>query len=342
MRRSKSTGGLTDSLPKPGKTRGRRTALSDAELRNRRDQFVQIFEGEWGEIGWELQRCKKADDLIRIFIPLAESRSWIADVVAVFCRPSPEPASGANLRKVRSERRNLAGPSQIADESKRIAEEKLHQVNSALTQAKGGSRRIVRRARKQRRRELWKRAQQCRDLTELERQLEVRLKGLEASFVRQEFFRFLKSKRYELTPLNLANATAGLPYMGWRQSMRRSSRTQSVIANGLNYQIFKAIRYLATAANKKTQDTLVRSFHENIPLLPSRYSLPRAELAESWLYLERALHQSYRIKPHLKALPFEITKRYFKQIQSQSQVDIVLAQQAKIVLSKPKVSVARS
>jgi hypothetical protein len=71
-----------------------------------------------------------------------------------------------------------------------------------------------------------------------------------------------------------------------------------------------------------------------IPLLPSRYQLPKAELAEKWLYVERAIRQAYRAKPHQKALPFEITKRYLKQIQSQSQVDMVLAEQAKLTLSK--------
>jgi hypothetical protein len=62
-------------------------------------------------------------------------------------------------------------------------------------------------------------------------------------------------------------------------------------------------------------------------------------LADNWLYLERAIRQAYRTRPHPKALPFEVTKRYLNQIQSRSQVDLVLAEQAKINLSKePPVS----
>ena len=101
------------------------------------------------------------------------------------------------------------------------------------------------------------------------------------------------------------------------------------------YQIFKAIRYLASNANKRTENGLVITFEDSIPSLPSRYQLPKTELAEKWFFLERAIRKAYRTKMHPKALPFEITKQYFKQLQSQSQVDTVLADQARINLSKP-------
>jgi hypothetical protein len=281
---------------------------------------VQIFEGVWGEIGWELQRCKKADDLIRVCTPVAVPGTWFREAMMLFCHPSSEPGSGATLTKIRAERRALVEPMRVADESNRRATEQLRQVDWALTQAHGSSRRLVKRARKKRRNEAWKATQQYRTLYNSERRLEKRLKDLEPSFARQELIRFLKSKRYSLRPLNLANATAGLPFMGWRQSM---------------YQIFKAIRYLTSTANKKTENGLVITFEDSIPSLPSRYQLPKTELAEKWFYLERAIRKAYRTKMHPKALPFEITKQYFKQLQSQSQVDMVLSEQARLTLSKP-------
>jgi hypothetical protein len=337
MRRSKTRGGLTRFQEgQASRRRGRPTYLSDPQLHNRRDQLVQIFEGVWSEIGWELQRGKKADDLIRIFAPVAASESWFRDTMIIFYRSSREPASGGILRKVRAEWHALATPKYAADESNRGAEERLRQVNWALTQAHGSSRRIVKRVRKKRRKEIWKAAQQYRTLDNTDRRLKAMLSDLEASFARQELIRFLKSKRYSLRPLNLANATAGLPYMGWRQSMRRCAKAPCVIATGRMYQIFKAIRYLTSNANKKTENGLVITFEDSIPSLPSRYQLPKTELTEKWFYLERALRQAYRTKIHPKALSFEITKQYFKQLQSQSQVDMVLAEQAKITLSKPR------
>jgi len=212
----------------------------------------------------------------------------------------------------------------------------LQRVNWAFAEARARSRRSVKRARRQARKQFWKTTQKWRTLAEREVRLVERLSRLEASFARQELVRFIRSKRYEVTPATLANAAAGLPYTGWRQSMRRCTRTQSAIAGGRSIQIFESIRYLTGAANKRSKIAFVRSFHENISLLPSRYRLARAELAEKWLYLERAIRQSYRPKPQLKELPFEITRRYFKQLSSQSRVDVVLAEQARITLLKPK------
>jgi hypothetical protein len=338
MRRTKSRGGLTGfSQQSVSRPRGRRSELSDAELHNRRDQLVQIFEGYWAEIGWELPRCKKTDDLIRIFTPIADPRSWVRDVVILFCLASPEAGSGSTLRKLRRERRALGEPIHTAEAAKRFTEEQLRDVNSALAQVRGTSLRILKQARKMRRKEYWKAAQRYLDLSKRERELDLRLKGVEASFARQELFRFLKSKRYIPTPIALANAVAGLPHMGWRQSVRRCTNAPCKIANGSRYQIFKAIRYLTAMAKKKTMHAFVASFRERIPLLPSRYQLPKAELVAKWLYLERAIRQAYRTKSHFKLLPFEITRQYFKQIQSQTHVDMVLAELFKLALQPKRV-----
>jgi hypothetical protein len=229
---------------------------------------------------------------------------------------------------------SLAEPQYTAGELRRQAQERLQRADWALVQAPKNKRRMVKRERKKCRKEAWKTAPQYRTLSAAGHTLEVRLRELEASFARRELFRFLKSKRYELKPLSLANASAGLPYMGWRQSMRRCTKVLSIVANGLMYQIFKSIRYLTTIASKKTEKGLVASIREGIPLLPSRYALPMTELAENWLYLQRAIHEAFRTRPHPKALPFEITRRYHKQIQSRSHVDMVLAEQARISLSK--------
>jgi len=222
----------------------------------------------------------------------------------------------------------------------RLAEDRLHKLDGVFTQTRGRSRRIVKQARKLRRKEYWKTSVEHRKLADSEKRLKARLKSLEGSFARQELMRFIRSRRYEVTPVNLANAIAGIPHMGWRQSMRRNVNTPPTTQNGLAYQVFKAIRYTVGTLNGKTEKHLVKSFRESIQLLPSRYKLPQEEFAKNWLYLERAIRQSLRTKPPRKALPFEITKRYFLQIQSQSHLDIILAEQAQIPLGKLKVPAA--
>jgi hypothetical protein len=252
------------------------------------------------------------------------------------CRASSEPVSAANLRKVRAETRALVEPFRGADESRCQALERLQRADWALGQAPKNKLRMLKRERKKRRKEAWKTSLEYRTLSDKVRRSEAQLRALEAPFARQELFRFLKSKRYELTPLALANAAAGLPYMGWRHSMRKNTEVQSIAANGFAYQVFKAVRYLATIANKSTEKEFVAAFRKNIPSLPSRYHTPRNELAQNWLFLQRAVQQAYRIyrnEHNPRDLPFEVTKRYFMQIRSQSQVDRVLADQARLALA---------
>ncbi len=171
-----------------------------------------------------------------------------------------------------------------------------------------------------------------RTLDESRKQLEVQIQELEPSFARQELFRFVRSKRYEINGENLANATAGLPYMGWRQSMRRCKKTKSANANGCAAQIFKTIRYLVGNASDKSEKSLVAHFRRQIPSLPSRYKFPKGEFADKWLYLERAIRKACRSKPHPKFLHFEITERYFAQLKSFSPQDKALAVQNRLVL----------
>lgn len=309
------------------KCRGPRMVLSNAQLHNRRDQFVQLFEGRWCDIGWELERCKKPEDLISIFAPLSET--YAREAISVFCRPSTHKPSAGRLRKLRSESSSLVQPRYRADELHRAALERLHQADGALTAAKKREIRKVRRVRRKWRKEYAEAAETYRDLCKKDDKLQRELRDMEATVARHELFRFLKNERYRLNPVNLANAAAGLPYVGWRRSIDRCKTTPSPSADGVYYQIFKAIRYLLKTVDRKNQRAMVRQFEEGILKLPSRFGNAKEKMAEDWMWLERAIRQVFKAKLHPKALPFEIMKRYLKyQSEPRTQLDMVLSQQA--------------
>lgn len=318
------------STPEPQPRQpGRHSLIDDASLHNRRDRLVQVFEGFWGEIGWNLQRVKRPDDLINVF-KVMEGRVW-DDFISVFWAHTIQPAISGIPAKIRLELRRLGKPIRAASEANHNVYERLQRARSAL------SPRLSRHERKLVRKEFvkrWKEERQVKDeykkLDERETSLRAQLRVAEAIFTRREIFQFIKSKRYELNPLNLANATAGLPFMAWRQSMRRCSKEKSISANGTSYQVFKAIRYLVSTTKKRTAQELVECFQTSIPLLPGRHKVAKADLAEKWLFLERALRKVFKAKPHPKALPFEITMRYFRQMRTQSHTDILLAERAKL------------
>ena len=54
--------------------------------------------------------------------------------------------------------------------------------------------------------------------------LRAKLKNLEACYAEIEVFKLIQSRNYRLTPQTFANAMAGLPYIGWRQSLKRCAK----------------------------------------------------------------------------------------------------------------------
>jgi len=322
---------VLEQQSRPSRPRGIRSAFTDAQLGNRRDQLVQTFEASWARVGRELPRVKRAEDIATIFKPLQQG--YISDIISVYCRPSSQHPSAMRLRKLRSEIRKVTEPWLDAERAKTQALEQLQIAEAAIAKR---NRRLVKRARKARRKEAASAMGRYRTLDKIRGQLETQIRDLEPSLARNELFRFLKSKRYEIMPEGLANAAAGLPYMGWRQSMRRCKKSKSLAANGGAIQIFKTIRYLIGIAPDKVEKSLVDHFRKQIPSLPTRYKFPKSELAEKWLFLERAIRQACRSKPHPKFLHFEITERYFAQLRSFSPQDKALAVQNRLILSRPR------
>lgn len=299
-------------------------------MQTRRDQLLQLFEGDWGRFGLELLRCQNPTDLIRILSPFLNS--YASQTISIFCHPSEETASRDDLKKTRNELRALVQPSYEVEESKRRVQEELREI--AQAKAKREQRHIIVQAQKEKRKEAWEAEKQLRVISSSERDLRNQLKKQESSFGRQELFTFLKSERYELTPLSVANAMASLPYSGWRQSMRRITKISRNIEDGLHVQIFKAIRFLSESASKQSEKDIVPIFRAGVPLLPNRYKLARIDLAKKWYFLENAIRQSRKKTQDPTIRHFPITELYFKNFVSATEVEKIVAKQRQIRLSK--------
>jgi hypothetical protein len=185
--------------PEPAKPRkGRPESLDPSALENRRHRLVAIFEAFWGEIGWKLQKCKKASDLISIFSALPGAK--FQDVLTVFCTPSTFPASRVAWRKARHQLRLLIEPQREASNLNHEAAERLQKALAALAQAQGRDLKVVRKEFVKCKQEADKLDLACRRINGKQRDLTAQVQLLETSIARRELFRFLKSKRYELTP----------------------------------------------------------------------------------------------------------------------------------------------
>lgn len=312
---------------------GRPTTISDNEIYARREEFLIAFEGLWGEIGWQLKRCKNETGVRSALAPLKKIAFAERLSRVFFASPFPR-ASFELLRKTRTDLNDVL---QRYRETELLVEginNRLARAEHALSECSVKGRHLIRRERDEIAQEAVTGKQKLQTLNESQMNLRRRLSRLEGAFARQELLRFCKSGRYEITPLTLANAVAGLPDIGWRRSMQRCKDQKSNSGERLEYQIFKAIRYLTTKAKKKSADVLIREFHEILPRLPSRYRPARDELGKQWLFLKRALRRAHKVRVHPGALPFEISKHYFQQIRTRSQEDRILAELAELKFSK--------
>ena len=317
----------------PARRRGPRTLLSDQEIFVRREDFANVFSALWGETGWQLQKCRSENDVLMALSPLNQV-PFIRERASMFFYESREAVSAANPRKLRRELDSVRQSRQSVDRIKEDAFERANRIDAVLAQFPNNRRQI-----KKERKRLWEGAsglkQKWLELSRRQKGLEDQLRQTEAVFARQQVLNFCRMGRYELTPLHLAGAVAGLPYMRWRQSMRRTIDQPSAFENGLDFQVFKAIRFVVENANRKSAKTLITEFRETIPQLPSRHRAAKLELAEKWYYLRSAIGRAFRAKLPPRALPFEIAKHYFKQFRTpRTQAKLIVAERARLRLPR--------
>ena len=130
----------------------------------------------------------------------------------------------------------------MAEEQRRKS---LDRITSALAQAEstgGGAERDFQRVFEERTREHQAARRVCEDLRQKEKALSKLYEDERAFLAQSELLKFIRSRRYAFTPVNLANAMAGLPEMGWRQSAKRCSRHKPKHGDGAVYWLFKLIR----------------------------------------------------------------------------------------------------
>lgn len=112
----------------------------------------------------------------------------------------------------------------------------------------------------------------------------------EGWFARNEVLKFIRSKRYELNPMNLAAAMAGLPEYAWLHSLRRCLKIKEVKEKSLdvtlNYRLFQLLEMII----KKTKPLQVKKVEARLRaelLGNGDLWLLREHFGLSWWYIEQ-------------------------------------------------------
>lgn len=321
---------ILSALDERKPVRGFPTKIDKDRLWNMRQHLRFLLETTWDEVGCRFRTVRKIGDLRVVMKPWEKRIEQEEHVVRALLWNGERPATSRSLYRQRKQLgklhdRFMSATSWI-DQCRDVLERFMVIPAQQLSPAEQG---VIRDAIYERARKLAHAGEECIVLRDQEKEMEGLIKDGEAYFARNELFDFCLSKRYRLTPLNLANALAGLPFMGWRRSADRCRKWKED-PGGLSFEIFRILLRIVRA-NVRRSD-LMRDADEFLEAKRStgnKFAL--ADLREHRYYLRRSIAAVLEQGTKRADLAAAISREYWKRKSNPSAVDRAFAGEERIV-----------
>jgi hypothetical protein len=306
---------------------GRQEGIDEGRLITSRESLNGLLGSTWPDVGILLPRVKTQADLLAVLAFWKHRQDiW---VVKRLTHESSRPADANWLnekrRKLRELNKAITPAWDHREKFRRLLETAQHAQDASLSD---GERALVEDQIARYIKKFTDAEEEYKAASKRQQDLENLIAEGETHFARTEFLRFLKSKRYTLNPLNIANALAGLPYIGWRQSAKRCKRVPSPGVDGFKMGIFGTIRRIVISCNRKSE--LVKHAERWLISQNPKRSYAVAELRENWFYLQIAINAALAAGARTPDLPFVITQQYYKRKLNPSNLDLTLAPEESI------------
>jgi len=296
--------------------RGRRT-IPDNFLLGSRNNWLSMFEENWAEIGFpllEIRRTERAtiEDVQKIFDSFKGTETGAFS--KVFLQGTPQQVTGKELRANRSFNstfhRKIEGMRSLQADLMRSCAE----VEHALEEPGYQDNEILQTREKQIKDRL---LQLKEDLKRAEIELpqfDQQKRNQEAYWYCSQLLDFLYGKRRNaVTPLNLANALAGLPEMGWRESDARCSQMhRSSPCVGLSYRIVELVSRMWRRRPKVSQDPPIDFFRARILELPKKDDGIREVVRRAWHDFRLAIEECWKESKSEEFMPYAITSTFLR------------------------------
>lgn len=281
--------------------RGRPT-IPDNFLVGSRNAWVCLLEESWPDVGWSLlsirkRRASSIQDVQSALAPL--KAKYDGTLASAYLRQTASPSNAELIRKGRIALSALHEEIQDTIGKIRDAELSCNEVSAAFLQKQLAPSEIDIIERK------------CADrftkLIHLRKRLpvleprasaaETALADQEADFSQNQLLSYLAARRYAVEPLNIANALAGLPIMGWRQSYERCSAMPYESQAHFSYRLLKAITQILEKRPDGALDSPVDFFKAGLSGLKKDQSSVRDYLQKNWhdfrISMEECLKAGY-------------------------------------------------
>ncbi len=300
--------------------KGGRPTIPDNSLLGSRNQWRVFFEQCWPEVGWPLSRIRKRrsstiTDVQRVFKRVVDKPH--CDQAKAFLRGQPQHATVRELRKYTLASSRLRYELQDMQRKYPELQRACAEAASAVKQADKNDKAVFRNERRRCRRKLRQhentfaaKQQECVSLEDQLRNGEVYLYCSELlSFLRSEG----KRKR-ALTPLNLANALAGLPYIRWRQSDTRCSKMPADSFAQHPYVVFRLVERLFLRIGARRGKSFADRFRAELLSLPKKETYPRDSICQQWRDFRLAVEEVLKSKHQEAFIPYAITSAYLRNV----------------------------
>lgn len=309
--------GLTSFSHEPRK-RGRPPSVQDQSLINQRDSLMSWLDGSWGRIGWKLQTAKTVGDIRDALLPLDTGGGH---AIGIFAHATERKAMAKTLRLRKKEVADFNEEVRVASLRERASQEALDRVKAALQQANAKQKAEFAKILEERALAHDQARQEYEDLLRKDHLLRQRFDDERAYFAQNELLRFIRSRRYSFNPVNLANAMAGLPEMGWRQSAKRCVPHKPQNVPGMIFWLFRFI-VNAISESKSTGLPLVQCVKGRLQNYKDQTDYRLLDAKRNCYHLRRAIESTKTRKHHPRSLPYRITATYQHHRQCQNAVEL--------------------
>jgi hypothetical protein len=319
----------TDSKKK-GTKRGRAVTLSIDWLKQRRDRLKSIFESYWPQVGWRLCRATTREEVMQALGPLENLKEPRIDLLLT----DVTMIEGVEAkRRYAMQRQRLSDDLQMAskrlDSARKLIFEPLnqrleirkwiatsgnknerdHQKSEAAAKLK-----VLKKLNVELGRVLRPKEANLKHAEEDYKASEAKLVALDAVRVQTEFLGLLVSGRRSLNPLNVANALAGLPEIGWRRSfdLCKEIRPNPEEPASMPYSAFGLIEEALRKSPKDSPEHVINRLRDDVFAVRKNPNHTCEYLKGQGHLLESSIMEVWKSRVGSDERPFVITRRFFE------------------------------
>jgi hypothetical protein len=299
---------------KQRKKRGRPREIELPRLYGQRDTLVQLFASNWEKIALQVDRFRRVKsaglpEVRKTFASLTGENGW--HVLSSILGHPTEIASSIDIRRSRKQLASLLVRKERADKQWGVVRERLQAARRAFKQAAAKERESIKPELRHRCRKVIEGRLELDAARNKVDDLQRKLAMQEAYFAQNEVLRFMKSGRNRLDPKRLADAMAGLPRLGRRQSSRLCAKQPCSVWPHFHYMLIKELERIWMLVNAKNRASATELFRSEIVAPPKKSRGEnliqiRTYLCQNWRYVRLAIGDCLTRKIGSRELPFEV------------------------------------